>query len=186
MKENPISTRTKDSIERALIELMYETPYKSISVQALTARAGLSRQAFYSHFQDKDDVLVRHLATLLEGYLASIRAEQVDTVEKLVRFYTEAVESRAEFFKLLVDNELEGLAKRVFSYYLVPLPPVLACQRENNSDTERRYFNVFWVAAFIEVYAVWLSEGMATDREQIISIICDIMQGKYFPPTGGV
>ena len=185
MKENPIATRTKDSIEAALIALMGEMPYRNISIRALTVRAGLSRQAFYTHFREKDDVLVRHMLSLLADILTRIRRERIDTVEKLVGFYTSVVEENAAFFRLLVDNDLTGLVRRVYSRYLVALPPVLGCQRENRSESERKYFNVFWVAAFIEVYAAWLAEDRATARAEIVSILSDLMQGSYFPPEGG-
>ncbi len=185
MKENSLAVRSKNSIEAALLELMREKPYHSISIQALMARAGLSRQAFYTNFKRKDDILIRRLLTLLKETLARIQTERITTVEQFVRLFTEFVEQNAPFFRLLVDNELTGLVKRVYSRYLVTLPPVLACQRENRSETERRYFHVFWVTAFIEVYALWLFEDLATDREEIIAMVRDIMQGSYFPPRGG-
>ena len=53
MKENPMSVRSKDSIEEALLYLMLEQPYKSITIRSLTERAGLSRQTFYLNFADK-------------------------------------------------------------------------------------------------------------------------------------
>jgi len=154
---------------------MREKPYHSISIQALTARAGLSRQAFHTNFKRKDDILLRRLLTLLKETLARIQTEQIDTVEQFVRLFTEFVERNASFFRLLADNEL-GLIKRVYSRCLATLPPVLACQRENRSETECRYFHVFWVTAFIEAYALWLSEDLAADREEIVAIIRDIMR----------
>ena len=180
MKENPISVRSKDLIETALLELMQDRPYRDISIRLLTSCAGLSRQAFYTNFCDKDDVLVRHMLSLLTDILKRVNSEKIGTVEKLVELYTCIVEENAAFFGLLVTNGLTGLVKKVYSSQLVELPPVLACQRENRSESERRYFNVFWVAAFIEVYATWLAEDMATDRGEIIRIISDIMRGSYF------
>jgi AcrR family transcriptional regulator len=180
MKENPMSVRSKDSIEDALLFLMREQPYKSITILSLTERAGLSRQTFYLNFADKDAILTRHLSGMLDAILLRVHVEHVNTIEQLTDVYTTIVEENAPFFRLMVENGLTDLAKGVFRDKLSHLPPVLACQRENRTDTERRYFNAFWVAAFIEVYSMWLREDRATDRNEIVSILSDIMRGDYF------
>jgi len=184
MKENPMSIRSKDSIEDALLSLMQERPYKGITIRSLTERAGLSRQTFYLNFVEKDAILTRHLSSMLDEILLRVRLEHVDTIEKLIDIYTTVVEENADFFRLLVDNGLTDLAKGVFREKLVQLPPVLECQRENRTETERRYFNAFWVAAFIEVYSMWLREDRATDRNEIVLILSDIMRGDYFFAPG--
>ena len=97
--------------------------------------------------------------------------------------YTTIVEENASFFRLIVDNGLANLVKDVFREKLTLLPPVLESQRENRSETERRYFNGFWVAAFIEVYEIWLLEDRATDRGEIVTMLSDIMRGNYFYST---
>ena len=180
MKENPMSIRSKASIEEALLSLMHEQPYKNITIRSLAERAGLSRQTFYLNFEDKEEILTRHLSRMLDEIMLRVQAEHVDTIRKLTEVYTTIVEENAPFFRLLVENGLTDLAKGVFREKLSHLPPVLAWQRENRTDPERRYFNAFWVAAFIEVYSIWLLEDRATDRKEIVSILSDIMRGDYF------
>jgi len=180
MRENPMSVRSKDSIEDALLLLMQEQPYRSITIRALTERAGLSRQTFYLNFADKEAILTRHLSKMLEEIMLRVHTEHVDTIEKLTDFYTAVVEENAPFFRRIVDNGLTDLVKSVFRERLTQLPPVLDSQRENRSETERRYFNGFWVAAFIEVYTIWLLEDQATDRGEIVTMLNDIMRGNYF------
>ena len=109
-----------------------------------------------------------------------VRDKQVDSVDALVAVYTDVVVKNAPFFQILADNNLTGLVSHLFSSELVKLPPVLPSQRENQSDSERLFFNGFWVAAFIEVYVLWLSEEMKTDRTEINRILSDIMLGNYF------
>lgn len=180
MKENPMSVRSKDGIEQALLSLMLEQPYKNITIRSLTERAGLSRQTFYLNFEDKEAILTRHLSRMLDEIMLRVQIEHVETIQNLTDVYTTIVEENASFFRLLVENGLTDLAKGVFREKLSQLPPVLACQRANRTDTERRYFNAFWVAAFIEVYSLWLLEDRATDRSEIVSILSDIMRGEYF------
>lgn len=185
MSENPMAIRSKNSIEEALLALMEEQPYRKISISSVTERAGLSRQTFYLNFADKDAVLSRYLMRLFDGIMLRVSADEVDTVEGLVSTYTSIVEENSVFFRRLAENSLTGLVSRLYSEKLSALPPVLRCQRENQTDAERRYFNIFWVAAFVEAYAMWLLEDMKTDRETINRIIADIMLGNYFRPEDG-
>lgn len=49
--------RSKRALRNALIELMEEEGFDSITVNELCARAGLNRGTFYNHFTDKDNLL---------------------------------------------------------------------------------------------------------------------------------
>ncbi|WP_280437420.1 TetR/AcrR family transcriptional regulator [Nocardia carnea] len=50
--------RTRETLHRALIELMMERAYDRISVSDVIARADVGRSTFYAHYRDKDDLLV--------------------------------------------------------------------------------------------------------------------------------
>jgi AcrR family transcriptional regulator len=52
--------RTRDQLAWALVALMHEKAYDEISVQEIAERADVGRSTFYAHFQDKDEMLVRH------------------------------------------------------------------------------------------------------------------------------
>src|SRR6185503_11384570 len=50
--------RTRDALGDALITLMQEKPFDTITVQDVLDRAHVSRSTFYSHYSDKDDLLM--------------------------------------------------------------------------------------------------------------------------------
>jgi AcrR family transcriptional regulator len=50
--------RTIAALRTALIELMHEKHYDSITVQDIIDRANVGRSTFYSHFRDKEDLLI--------------------------------------------------------------------------------------------------------------------------------
>jgi AcrR family transcriptional regulator len=50
--------RTKRLLHRALIELLLEKGYSRTTVQDILDRADVGRSTFYSHYRDKDDLLV--------------------------------------------------------------------------------------------------------------------------------
>ena len=50
--------RTRDALGDALVALMQEKPFDTITVQDVLDRAHVGRSTFYSHYSDKDDLLM--------------------------------------------------------------------------------------------------------------------------------
>lgn len=65
--------RTKHALRDALMQLVIERGYESITVQDIVERANVARTTFYLHYKDKDDLLFRGMRdvydTLIEGML---------------------------------------------------------------------------------------------------------------------
>ncbi|MCA1734013.1 MAG: TetR/AcrR family transcriptional regulator [Acidobacteria bacterium] len=56
-KEDARVRRTRDALGDALVALMTERAFESITVQDVLDRAGVSRSTFYVHYSGKDDLL---------------------------------------------------------------------------------------------------------------------------------
>lgn len=66
-KKNKIDRRvqrTRKALRSALLELIKEKGYDSISVEEITQRANLGRATFYLHYKDKEDLLVDEFSEL--------------------------------------------------------------------------------------------------------------------------
>jgi AcrR family transcriptional regulator len=50
--------RTRELLQKALIELMQEQEYDGITVQDIVDRANIGRTAFYLHFNNKDELFI--------------------------------------------------------------------------------------------------------------------------------
>ena len=69
---DPRTERTTRALGHALVELMQEREFDSITVQQILDRADVGRTSFYAHFRNKQDVFdssFEHLFTLLEPLL---------------------------------------------------------------------------------------------------------------------
>jgi AcrR family transcriptional regulator len=56
--------RTRRALKEALTDLILERGYESVTVQDVIDRADVGRSTFYTHFLDKDDLLMAILADL--------------------------------------------------------------------------------------------------------------------------
>ena len=59
--------RTRDALGDALIDLMQQRPFKSITVQDVLDRAEVGRSTFYTHYRDKDDLFLSDVEDFWEA-----------------------------------------------------------------------------------------------------------------------
>ena len=65
-----MSGKTDDDLTQALVALIGEVPWPRVTVAALCRRARVHRATFYTHFEDRDDLLVRSLPRLFDSLAA--------------------------------------------------------------------------------------------------------------------
>lgn len=59
--------RTEKTLREALASLIAEKPYDSIAIKEILDRANVGRSTFYTHFRDKDDLLVSSIHGMIES-----------------------------------------------------------------------------------------------------------------------
>ena len=73
------SQRTRQTLSAALVELMLEQRYDTITVQDIIDRANVGRSTFYAHYQDKDDLLTSDFDAVLDTLREHIRHADTET-----------------------------------------------------------------------------------------------------------
>jgi AcrR family transcriptional regulator len=66
LKSDRRSQRTQRILHEALMSLMQEKRYEDITVQDIIERADVGRSTFYSHYQDKEDLMTSGLIHFME------------------------------------------------------------------------------------------------------------------------
>src|SRR5215510_4544843 len=88
--------RTRDALGDALVELMQEKPFDSITVQDVLDRAHVGRSTFYSHYSDKDDLLMSDTDEFFEQVSMGLSAmgETSERVFPVREFFSHIAEAR--------------------------------------------------------------------------------------------
>jgi AcrR family transcriptional regulator len=112
--------RTRDRLGDAFVALIHEKPIDSVTVQDVLDRASVGRSTFYSHFRDKNDLLLSQLEIFLEtmSTLLSVRREVSQRVAPVAELF-EHIENQKELYRILARagrlNDFFDLAQGYFS-----------------------------------------------------------------------
>jgi AcrR family transcriptional regulator len=104
--------RTMTALRTALIGLIQEKHYDSITVQDIIDRANVGRSTFYTHFRDKEDVLVGDWKRFLDLMVENIDFENGVT-EHLVPI-CELMDQVKEYHALYRALVKSGKSERLF------------------------------------------------------------------------
>jgi AcrR family transcriptional regulator len=66
VKNDRRSQRTRQALGDALLELMAEKGYETLSIKDIIERANVGRSTFYAHYADKEDLFVSQMAHMVE------------------------------------------------------------------------------------------------------------------------
>jgi AcrR family transcriptional regulator len=97
--------RTRDALGDALVALMQEKPFETIKVQDVLDRANVSRSTFYTHYSDKDDLLMSDAEEFFEAISMALseHGDKSDRVFPVQEFFTHLADVQP-FFKALVKS----------------------------------------------------------------------------------
>src|SRR5215213_6428989 len=97
--------RTRDALGDALITLMQEKPFDTITVQDVLDRAHVSRSTFYTHYSDKDDLLMSDVDEFFEALSMTLSAhgDKSDRVFPVREFFAHLADAQP-FYKALVKS----------------------------------------------------------------------------------
>lgn len=160
--------RTKTWIEQALIALVAEDTYSSITISTLCEKAGVGRQTFYRHFSNKDDVIRSRIQKVFNEFVEHLQAHpaaamDVDYVNlETLRFW----KSSPDIFNLvtidtlrpLIFSELDALMDKLVSMGFI----------HGEMDPYLRTFRHWGMKG---VLLRWAETGMSLAPEEINAIL---------------
>jgi AcrR family transcriptional regulator len=164
--------RTRQWLQAALIELMKEKPFPDIQITELTARAQVSRAAFYLHFRSKEELLLSHVDVIFDEFHAEVARETARgkgdrKLFSLLLF--QYWERYAETLRLVIQaGNPDILLERLKTYLEVMLNMVEARSRRPARDPRLQQLIVAYVAggAYMLLTA-WVTQKMPFSAEQM-------------------
>ncbi len=116
--------RTRKQLSEAILALILERSYESITIQDITERADLNRATFYLHYGSKEDLLVDSLETHFDALVQLLESEAHgqppwDNPLHMQRVFEYVAENQVLFRTLLSQQGLGYVTSSVIRYIAV-------------------------------------------------------------------
>jgi AcrR family transcriptional regulator len=137
-KLDPRVVRTRQQLRDALVSLIEERGFDTLTVQDITDRAELNRATFYLHYHDKHDLLENSLRDAIDELMTDLGTttdEQgqllSDEAPRPIRAVFEHVAQHAHFYRVMLSAEgvpafsagVRGYMAEVTLHWLSALQP---------------------------------------------------------------
>jgi len=155
--------RTHDSLGDALVALMHEKPFDSITVQEVLDRAAVGRSTFYSHFRDKDDLFlsdVEHFFELVSTMLTRCH-ETSNRVAPVCELFSHIGDMRQFYAALVASGKIHDVMKLGQGYLARSIEQRLVTLNARSMDTLHRTATAHSLAgALFSLLSWWIDHNM--------------------------
>lgn len=178
IKENQNNSQVKNYIFTALILLMEQNDYQSITVTDIAKKAGVSRMTYYRTYSSKEDILIQYFNDTASKLLAEIKSCPDITLYQLaVSFFTFFQEhgsivpllKKANLLETLFDNFIHSLQH----FYIEIIG-------RTKIDSLSNYHLHYSAGGISLVLLLWIENGYKETPEEMALLITSFMT----PPPG--
>ena len=181
-REDARVRRTRDALGDALVALMQEQPFDTITVQDVLDRAKVGRSTFYSHYSDKDDLLMSDADEFFERVSMGLSAngETSDRVFPVKEFFSHINNAQRFVNALSSSGKLEAnmeLAREHFARgierRLAELPRGQAI-----AENERGAIAFAHAGALLSLMRWWVDRGMKQSPAEMDDMFHRVVWGR--------
>ena len=136
-KLDPRVKRTRDLIQRSFMEIVEEKGFNPISVQDITARAGINRATFYAHFPDKyallDYAIGESFRQEIERRMLNVCEFKIENLRMLVVTVCEFVGKvhshidKEEQYQILAEAQIRNQVYELILHWLEKIETIRNC-----------------------------------------------------------
>ena len=161
--------RTKQILRQALMDLMNEKSYETITVAEIAERAMVNRTTFYRHYEDKSDLFTRGMDEMLDEIWSTlwsvpeeIERSEIDKPRQNTLAMLNHIKHNLDFYKLMFGPRGSGdFVLRMRDSAADAFRHRLAHVAEHNKATARIPLVVLahmWAGSLLGLLAWWVKE----------------------------
>ncbi|GAA0337481.1 TetR-like C-terminal domain-containing protein [Bacillus carboniphilus] len=174
--------RTEKHLQLALIELIKEKGYHTVSVKDIVNHASYNRSTFYVHYQDKIELAEDLLDSMLQGLEESV-GEPYTPGQKVYSVNLHApsfnivsyIYKHRDFFELIkYDDTLPGLHTRFPQSILNIYHEQFIFETINNTPVNMDYFKRYIAFGFYGLILSWIKSDFKEPQDAFIQEVIDL------------
>jgi AcrR family transcriptional regulator len=186
-KMDPRVRGTRDVLGDALIALMHEKSFETITVQHVLDRAHVSRSTFYSHYSDKNDLFLSDAEDFFEMMSTALmrHGDTSTRVAPVREFFAHVAEMRQFISSMAASEKIrdimelgQGHFSRAIDQRLATLPST-----RNLSSTRRSALAHATAGSLFSLLNWWLRHGGITTPAQMDALFHQMLWSGINPPS---
>jgi len=162
-------------LHEALFSLIHEKSYDAIVVKEILDRANVGRLTFYTHFRNKDDLLVSGIHDLLRSVQSAGRPSSATRDEKMLWFSLPIFEHISHYRRAgeaRIGTRGRGIIHEHLQHVLAELMAedvrtALQCRREKVGQVPPELFVQYVASTFILVLHWWLDSRSSLPPKEV-------------------
>ena len=168
--------KTKNLIYNTLIELMKDKTFEEIKVSDICNKALINRSTFYSHYEDKYDLLVDFINSLKDEFVTELNknSSNLNTKEyyiELIKIFLNHIEERKEMYtSIMINNRNSIMMDILLSDVNNDLLKKMS-KDEFKSSIPDDIIVKFYLGGVINLGVEWLKDNTKYSKEEIINYL---------------
>jgi AcrR family transcriptional regulator len=163
--------RTRDRLGDALVALILEKPFETITVQDVLDRAGVARSTFYTHFRDKDDLFLSDVEDFFESMATLLlrSAEASDRIAPVRELFAHVAEQRQFLAALTSSGKLHDVLQLAQAHLARAIEQRLAglARASAISPGQRAAYAQAFAGAMLSLLTWWIDRDTPASAEQM-------------------
>jgi AcrR family transcriptional regulator len=179
-KPDPRILRSTSAFRSALLQLLSQSPFHSITITDIVKLAGYNRGTFYANYENKEallhDVISGLIGELLQAYRAPYEHERVFRIAELhadsIKIF-EHISTHANLYTVLVKSDvLPVLREAMFTSLKRTLREEIV---HGEQDVDHELAAIYSIHALLGLIFHWIEEGyphsVSYMQEQLLKIV---------------
>ena len=164
-------------MDEALLLLLEQKEYDSITVKEICKKAGVNRSTFYLHYESMNDLLEETVGMINDRFKASLASVPTDdprkvvlTSEKYLRPYLGFIKENMRAYKVIREKDHLFNSQKTFEgFYQSIFSPALT--NFGVKESEKKYVFAFYTQGTVAIIGKWLDDNCRDDIDMIIDLI---------------
>ncbi|NHN35255.1 TetR/AcrR family transcriptional regulator [Paenibacillus agricola] len=175
--------KTREAINKALIELMSEKNFENITINDISERANLNRGTLYLHYSDKYDLLDKcikdHLSNMLKFCMLSKPGEERLNVSNSPLPMFQYFEEHFLFYSSMLSNKGITCFREQMNLVVINGITERLKTGEINHGHNKEVVVQYMASAFVGVVEWWIKNNMPLSPQIMAQQLWDIFDGNY-------
>jgi AcrR family transcriptional regulator len=164
--------KTKNMLYTTLISLMREKRFEEIKVSDICSQALINRSTFYSHYNDKYELLADYINDLKKSLLLELEKNKntLNTKEyylEMIKLFLNHIDEKREIYlSTVINNHNSIMMDIVYDVLVHDISSDL--KKEENNQIPRDIIAKFYLGAVVSVGIEWLKNGKQYTKEELL------------------